>query len=116
MLGERCDCALDAGRPLIVKRRGGLHQISLSRFLQASFLKRRRKARPDLARPPSLSSGLGGSPAAAPTATGIRLRTPGDSLGTYCTGESVPMTGERGIACGRDCRASGYSARAEVLP
>ena len=39
-----------------------------------------------------------------PSLAGIRLRTPGDSLGSYCTGESVPMTGERGSRSGRDWR------------
>jgi len=37
----------------------------------------------------------------------MRLRTPGDSLGSYCTGESVPITGERGIELGRVWRTSG---------
>ena len=47
---------------------------------------------------------------------GIRLRTPGSSLGSYCSGESAPMTGERASFSGRSWRTSGYSLRAARLP
>ena len=42
-----------------------------------------------------------------PSVVGIRRRTPGSALGSYCTGASVPMTGERGSFSGRVWRASG---------
>ena len=36
-----------------------------------------------------------------------RERRVSSSLGSYCTGESVPITGERGITSGRVWRTSG---------
>jgi hypothetical protein len=47
---------------------------------------------------------------------GIRLRTPGVSLGSYWTGEPVPIVGDFGSTGGCDWRTSGYSSRADRLP
>ena len=94
------------GRALVLKRRGGLHSYLLELLVVLEAAQERQ--------PGFHHAALGGPGSAlarvAPTATGIRLRTPGDSLGSYWTGESVPITGERGIACGRVCLISGYSA------
>ena len=35
---------------------------------------------------------------------------------SYCSGESVPMTGERGSSCAPCARPSGYSLREAALP
>ena len=84
VLAERRDRALDAGRALIVEWRWGLHQ-RVAPF--GSDRVRRPRRHPRMRGPPTSASG------------------------SYWTGESVPMTGERGSSRRRAARGRPGTAR-----